>query len=82
MWITIGIVVGLVTAGILTALLVRRRRDHPGRGLDMSADELLTLGVVFAGSGAALFTTIGVAGVGLFASGLVFMALGIHRKRA
>lgn len=82
MWVTIGIVVGLVTAGILTALLVRRRRAHPDQVLDMSADELLTLGVVFAGAGVALFATIGVAGIGLLAVGLVFMGMGIQRKRA
>ncbi len=82
MWVTIGLVVGLVTAATLTALLVRRRRAHPDQVLDMSADELLTLGVVFAGAGVALFATIGVAGIGLLAVGLVFMGMGIQRKRA
>lgn len=73
---------GLVTAWILTALLLRRRRAHPDQVVDMSADELLTLGVVFAGSGLALFATVGIAGIGLLAVGFVFTGLGIQRRRA
>jgi hypothetical protein len=83
MWILIGIVVGLVAAGVvLAAIVVARRRSAAGRpGAEMTADQWLTLGIVFAGAGAALTATIGVWMIGMVVLGIVYMGIGIWVKR-
>ena len=83
MWILIGIVVGLVAVGVvLVAVVVARRRSEAGPlGAEMTADQWLTLGIVFAGAGAALTATIGVWMIGMVVLGIVYMGIGIWMKR-
>lgn len=87
MWIVLGLSVGmlaLVTLGVV--LWMSNRGDDAGaRGTssrEMSGDEMFTLGVVFAGAGVALSVSLGPAMIGMFAIGIVFMVLGIRKKRS
>jgi hypothetical protein len=84
MWIVVGLLVGLVAVGVLlVAALIARRRGEPTRlGTQMSGDQWLTLGVVFAGAGAALMATLGIWMVGMVAIGVVYMGIGISMKRS
>jgi len=83
MWTLIGIVIGLVTVGVLLVAVViaRRRGDTTQLGAEVTADQWFTLGVIFAGAGAALTATIGVGMVWMVAMGVIYMGMGIRMKR-
>lgn len=83
-WVLAGIVVGLVVVGVLlvAVLVARRRPDAAPLGAEMTADQWLTLGIVFAGAGAALTATVGVWMVGMVVLGIVYMGIGIWMKRS
>ena len=73
MWILVGIA--------LAAVVVARRRSKRGPlGAEMTADQWLTLGIVFAGAGAALTATIGVWMIGMVVLGIVYLGIGIWMK--
>jgi hypothetical protein len=83
MWILIGIVAGFVAVGVLliAAFVTRRSGDTARLGAEMTGDQWLTLGIVFAGAGAALMAAIGVWMIGMVATGVIYMGIGIWMKR-
>lgn len=83
MWVLVGLVVGLVAVGVALAVAVvaRRRSEGVPLGSEMTSDQWLTLGIVFAGAGAALTATIGVWMIGMVVLGIVYMGIGIRMKR-
>lgn len=80
-WVVVALVIGLIAVAVgLTAVVVVRRRS-PGSAPEMTGDQLLTLGVIFTGTGVALGLTIGPAMLGIMALGIVYMAMGAWMKR-
>lgn len=75
-WVMASIVV-LAVIGVVA--LIVTRRDVPSRRMD--PDEMFMLGVIFLGSGIALFVTIGPAMLGLPVMGAIFMIAGTLQKR-
>ena len=81
MWIVIGLIIGLI-AVVATGVLVYMMRSDPGESKkEMTGDEMFMLGVVFTGSGVALFVSVGPAMLGMLALGIIFMATGAKKKR-
>lgn len=83
MWVIVSIVVALlaVLIGVGVVLTIRRRSPDEPFGSEMSADQWTALGVVFFGTGVALWLTVGPAMIGMTAMGLIFMAVGIRVNR-
>ena len=83
MWVIISILVALLAlvigAGVVLSL--RRRSPEETFGSELSADQWTALGVVFFGTGVALWLTVGPAMIGMTAMGLIFMAVGIRVNR-
>lgn len=84
MWILIGVMIGLVAGGVLLVAMVvaRNRSGSPSAAAALTADQWLTLGIVFSGVGAALMATIGVWMVGMVAIGVIYLGIGISMKRS
>jgi hypothetical protein len=86
-WILIS--VGLVVGVAMTAALVVASRQRAGQRAsaesagtgEMSPEQWISLGTVFAGAGVALTLTIGSAMLGMVALGLVYLIIGIMKKR-
>ncbi len=86
-WILIS--AGLVGGVAMTVALivVSRRRagqrataESAGTG-EMSPEQWISLGTVFAGAGVALTLTIGSSMLGMVALGFVYLIIGIRKKR-
>ena len=76
MWPVVWIGVGAVTGVALVVVALRVSRDRD----PITGEQLFQLGVVFAGAGVALLSTIGVAGSALFLLGLAYMGIGATRR--
>jgi hypothetical protein len=83
MWVLVGIVVVLVAVGVglAAAVVARRRSETAPLGAEVTADQWITLGIVFSGAGAALTATIGVWMIGMVVLGIVYMGIGMWMKR-
>ena len=81
-WILIGIGLGLLaTIGLGVLVTVRRRKTGATAAQEMSGDQWLTLGFVFAGAGIALMISIGPHMAFMLAIGVIYMAIGLRIKR-
>lgn len=87
-WIllSVGVTVGL--AMTVAHVVASRQRVGQGPGGEstgtgeMSPEQWLSLGTVFAGAGVALTLTIGTPMLGMVALGLVYLTIGIRKQRA
>lgn len=78
--IWLGVVVGIgVLVALVVAVLALRGRD--GDVEIAEVDPLFTTGIVFAGAGVALATTIGPVMYAMLVVGLVMMAVGARRSQ-
>jgi len=81
--IWIGISIAVVAAALMAIVgrrLARRRRRSAAQPVD-AVDPLFTIGIVIAGTGGALATTLGSVMFGVMAVGLILMAVGATRTR-
>ncbi len=83
--ISVGAVVG-VTMIVALVVASRRRAGQHASGEstptgEMSPEQWISLGTVFAGAGVALTLTIGPAMLGMVALGLVYLIIGIKKQR-
>lgn len=76
MWPAVWIGVGTLVGVGLTVAAFRVSRDRD----PITGEQLFQLGFVFAGTGVALATTVGVAGLGLLALGVIYMGVGATRR--
>jgi hypothetical protein len=84
MWVAIGLAVGLVAAGILVVVLAvvgRRRGPASEPRSEVTADTWISLGVIFAGTGAALMATLGPFMVWMVVLGIIYLGMGARMKR-
>ena len=81
MWIVIGLGLIFLALGTVIAIQLSARRSGDTGGPEMSGDDMFTLGIIFTGAGAALSATIGPFMLFMVALGLVYMTLGMRRKR-
>ena len=77
-WLGIGI--GMAVLALLLVVVALRRRGEQVDGID-DVDPLFTTGIVLAGAGVALATTLGPFMYGVMAIGLIVMAIGANRTR-
>ena len=84
MWIAVALVVGLVAIGgvVLAVLIGRRREAEAGSlGSEMSADQWISLGVIFTGAGTALTITMGPFMIWMIGLGIIYLGMGARMKR-
>ena len=84
--ISVGVVVGItLTAALLVVNRSRSGADGGGPSTRseeaMSPEMWISLGTVFAGAGVALWLTVGPAMIGMFALGIIYLAIGITKQR-
>lgn len=75
-WIAIMVGIGLVVTliGVAVAYKVRKEKIEP------DYRTIFIMGIVFAGSGSAMISTLGVGSMGMFALGLIYMAIGLANR--
>ena len=74
-WAAISLVVGLIA---VATMLLARRDDPPA---EMSADQWITMGIVFTGAGVVMAIAMGPWMIPMIAIGIVYLAMGARKKR-
>jgi hypothetical protein len=81
-WVLVGIALGLlITIALGVLVMIRRRKMGATTADEMTADQWLTMGFVFTGTGIALVAAIGPPMLFMVAIGVIYMAIGARMKR-
>lgn len=76
-FITLSILIGIALLAILAIFIFKYKKiDHQ----EPNYYTLFILGIIFTGAGAAMFTTLGPAGGGLFILGIIYLIIGLANK--
>lgn len=75
-WIALMIGIGLIVILIGTIVMYKVKKER----IEPDYRTLFILGIIFMGTGSAMISTLGTSSMGMFALGLIYMAVGIANK--